>query len=242
MAARGRDYVLREYDWPVVLDRIEEDLSGFVGGSGAGAGAPAASEAGAPGSGAGARESLLVVGSYPPVPVAGAEATVAEVRRAWAAGDEVTVVSPRLSAAHLAVPISGPLAGRRLDNVRRHTGARRLVMVVERGFPLPDQPLLQIITAASLAPVLRRFDHVRLVRAGGEVHPRAWALLAAAAGELAEAPAGPTAPGVTPLGPTEVPLSERPRRLAAGVARRVLGSRAPAVRARLGTVRRRLGV
>lgn len=31
LAARGRDYVLREYDWPVVLDRIEEDLSWFAG-------------------------------------------------------------------------------------------------------------------------------------------------------------------------------------------------------------------
>lgn len=31
LAGRGRDYVLREYDWPVVLDRIEADLDGFVG-------------------------------------------------------------------------------------------------------------------------------------------------------------------------------------------------------------------
>lgn len=30
MAARGRDYVLREYDWPVVLDRIEADLTGLA--------------------------------------------------------------------------------------------------------------------------------------------------------------------------------------------------------------------
>ncbi|HMC39038.1 MAG TPA: glycosyltransferase family 4 protein [Acidimicrobiales bacterium] len=29
LAGRGRDYVLREYDWPVVLDRIEADLAAF---------------------------------------------------------------------------------------------------------------------------------------------------------------------------------------------------------------------
>jgi glycosyltransferase involved in cell wall biosynthesis len=31
MAARGRDYVLREYSWPVVLDRMEADLTGLAG-------------------------------------------------------------------------------------------------------------------------------------------------------------------------------------------------------------------
>ena len=31
LAGRGREYVLREYDWPVVLDRIEADLARFVG-------------------------------------------------------------------------------------------------------------------------------------------------------------------------------------------------------------------
>jgi glycosyltransferase involved in cell wall biosynthesis len=30
LAAKGREYVLREYDWPVVLDRIEADLDGFT--------------------------------------------------------------------------------------------------------------------------------------------------------------------------------------------------------------------
>ncbi|HWE57398.1 MAG TPA: glycosyltransferase family 4 protein [Acidimicrobiales bacterium] len=29
MASRGREYVIREYAWPVVLDRIEADLEGF---------------------------------------------------------------------------------------------------------------------------------------------------------------------------------------------------------------------
>ena len=30
LGGRGREYVRREYDWPVVLDRIEADLAGFV--------------------------------------------------------------------------------------------------------------------------------------------------------------------------------------------------------------------
>lgn len=185
---------------------------------------------------------LLVVGSYPPIPVAGAPVTLAEVRRAWAAGDEVTVVSPRLSAAHLAVPVHGALAARRLDNVRRHTGARRLVLVVEPGFPLPGSPWLQLAAAAVLTRALRSFEHVRLVQAGSspDVAPRAWSMLTKVADEVSIEPAGPSAPGVTPLGPPEVPLSERPRQVAGRVATKVLGPRAPAVRARLGAARRAL--
>lgn len=184
---------------------------------------------------------VLVVGSYPPIPVAGTPVTVAEVRRVWAAGDEVVVVSPRLSAAHLAVPVAGPLAGRRLDNVRRHTATRRLVLVVEPGFPLPTDARLQVPSAALLRQALRRFEHVRLVRAGSldGVSSKAWNLLAAAADEVTSAEAGPATPGVTPLGPPEVPLPERGRRLARAAARRMFGSRAPAVRARLAALRRR---
>jgi hypothetical protein len=189
---------------------------------------------------------VLIVGSYPPIPVAGAPATVREVRRAWAAGDEVTVVSPRISAAHLAVPVFGLLAGRRLDNVRRHTGAHRLVLVVEPGFPFPDSPVLQAATAAALVVALRRFEHVRLVRVGAVPMPAAvWKRLAGAADEVvAETPGPPvpgvTVPGVTVLGPPEVAWSERPAQIFGLVARRVLGSQAPAVRGRLGRVRRAL--
>ena len=185
---------------------------------------------------------VLVVGSYPPIPVSGTPATVGEVRRAWAEGDEVVVVSPRLSAAHLAVPVHGPLAGRRLNNVRRHTGARRLVLVVEPGFPLPAGTALQVPSALAVARAMGSFEHVRLVRAGSldGVSRRAWGILAAAADEVATAEPGDRAPGVTPLGPPEVPLGQQPRRVAKMVAGRVLGSRAPAVRARLGAVRRRV--
>lgn len=185
---------------------------------------------------------VLIVGSYPPLPVAGAPVTVAEVRRAWAAGDEVTVVSPRLSAAHLAVPVYGLLAGRRLDNVRRHTGARRVVLVVEPGFPFPASPALHLPTAVVLARALRGFEHVRIVQAGGWIGlaGRARAMLRSVADEMSVVEAGPAEPGVTPLGPPEVRLSERPRQVAAILARRALGPRAPAVRARLGGLRRRL--
>jgi len=158
---------------------------------------------------------VLVVGSYPPIPVPGAPVTVAEVRRVWAEGGEVTVVAPRLSASHLAVPIWGPLAGRRLDNVRRHTGARRLVLVVEDGFPFPaGRRLRQMATAAVLVRALARFEHVRLVRAGpvtGLWGP-AWARVAAAATEVVTVEPGPASPGVTPLGPPEVTVADRARR------------------------------
>lgn len=187
---------------------------------------------------------ILVVGSYPPVPVAGAPVTLAEVRRAWAAGDEVTVVSPRLSAAHLAVPVYGLLGGRRLDNLRRHTGARRLVLVVEPGYPLPPSRAQQAAAAAVLARSLRGFQHVRLVRAGSGpfLDPRAWSRLASAADEVSVEPAGPAADGVTPLGPPEEPVADRVRRVAFQITRtvgkRVLGRRAPLVRARLASLRR----
>lgn len=178
---------------------------------------------------------MLVVGSYPPVPVPGAPVTLAQVRREWAADRDVTVVSPRLSAAHLAVPVAGPLAGRRLDNVRRLTGADHLVLVVEDGFPVPAGPApLQLATVALLEPALRRFGHVRIVRVGSPVIAApAWERLRRVAAEVESAEGGPAAAGVTVLGPSEAPPGGLPARVAAAVARRALGSRAPAARAAL---------
>lgn len=182
-------------------------------------------------------EALLIVGSYPPIPVAGAAATLSEVRRAWAAGDEVTVVAPRLSAAHLTVPVHGLLAGRRLANVRRVTGTRRLVLVVEDGYPFPTgPPVLQLATWAVLAPALKGFRHVRVVRAGAaSLAPAVWARLAAAADEIDEAQPGRTDPGVTALGPAELTWSDRCGRAADRLVSRVLG---PHGRAWLGARRR----
>ena len=150
---------------------------------------------------------ILIIGSYPPIPVAGAAATVREVRRAWDAGDEVRVVAPRLSAAHVAIPVTGPMAARRLDYARRRYGATRIVLVVEPGYPLVSRS-----TAWSLARALRRFDHVRLVRTADvpEGIP-GWGRLAALAHEVDVAEPGSTAAGVTPLGSPEVTMWVRVR-------------------------------
>jgi hypothetical protein len=185
---------------------------------------------------------VVVVGSYAPIPVPGAAASRAEVQRAWADGSEVTVVAPRLCAAHVTVPVAGLLAGRRLANVGRVTGSRRLVLVVEEGYPFSrPTPFLQAVTAILLIRAFRSFDHVRLVRAGAVgLTPAVWSRLARAASETVDVEAPSAAPGVTPLGPPEEPPAVRARRMARSAATRVLGSRAPAVRARLGRYRRRL--
>lgn len=210
LAGRGRRYVLSEYSWPVVLDRIEADLESLSSGRRPPRPAP------------GGAARTVVVGSYPPLPLPAAAVALGEVTRAWADGEEVTAVSPRRSAAHLTVPVWGALSGRRLDNVRRFTGARRLVVVTERGYPLPDGPVpRRMLGAWALSRAFRRFDHVRLVRTTSYGR-LADALLAAAASEVVSAPpAPPGPPGVTPLGPPDVPLRDRPLQLA----RRLAGPR-----------------
>ncbi len=185
---------------------------------------------------------VLVVGSYPPIPVPGAAASIAEVRRAWAEGLEVTVVAPRLSASHLTVPVYGLLSGRRLANVRRVTGADRLVLVVEDGYPLPAGPLpLQLASAETLVRALRGFRHVRIVQVEGVRLPApVEARLRDAATEYVTVPGGPPSPGVTPLGPPETRARDRAARIAGRAAGRVLGRRATAARAGAGRARRRL--
>jgi hypothetical protein len=185
----------------------------------------------------------LIVGTYPPIPLPAAAATVAAVRRAWADGDEVTVVSPRVSAAQLAVPVAGILSGRRLANLRRHTGATRAVLVVEPGLPVPattgggfSARARQWATVRQLERAFRGFDHVTVVRAGslyipGLIEAR---LLRAANQVIDHAADGSRPPlGVTPLGPLEIPVRERPRRIATAVGRRLLGRYAGPLRARV---------
>ena len=149
---------------------------------------------------------VLVVGSYPPIPVAGAAVTVREVHRAWAAGDEVRVVAPRLSASDIAIPVTGPFAFRRLDYARRLYGASRVVVVCEPGYP--D---LGPLGAVSLARALRRFEHVRLVRTADVTTGPGWDRLAARADEVEVAAPGPAAAGVTPVGSPEVTAWTRVR-------------------------------
>ncbi len=185
---------------------------------------------------------VLLVGSYPPIPVPGAAASTAEVRRAWNEGFEVTVVAPRLSASHLTVPVYGLLSGRRLANVGRVTGAARLVLVVEDGYPLPRGPVpLQMASAELLVRAFRSFTHVRVVQVEGTRLPAAVeARLRDSATEYVTMPGGPSSPGVTPLGPLEVRSRDRAARIAGHAARRLLGSRATTLRAGIGRARRRL--
>jgi hypothetical protein len=168
----------------------------------------------------------LVIGTYPPIPRPAAAATVAAVREAWAAGEEVKVVSPRLSAADLAVPVAGPLAGRRLLNVKRHAGADRLVLVAEAGFPVPDgaSRAVQWVTVAGLFRAMSRFDQVTLVRAGPLHLPPAIEdqLCDAAMRVVDHQVEGEPPAAVTVLGPREVLPGERPRYLAGRVKRAVL--------------------
>lgn len=165
----------------------------------------------------------LIVGTYPPIPLPAAAATVAAVKEAWDAGDEVTVVSPRMSAAHLAVAVAGPLAGRRLANVQRHTSTDRLVLVLEPGFPVPaGTRWKQWATVVGLARSLRRFEHVTVVTAGDLGKPEHY--LASRAGRVVEFPVSARlSPGVTPLGPREVLPREFPRYLAGKALRLVRG-------------------
>jgi hypothetical protein len=165
---------------------------------------------------------VLVVGSYPPVPRPGSQATLAAVRRAWADGSDVRVVSPRPSAAHLAVPVVGVLAGHRLTALRQLTGASTLVLVAEAGLPVSRGPrAVQELTVRGVARAFGGFDRVTVVRAGplgipAEIETR----LVAGADDVIDEPVPPGLdPEVTVLGPPEVSLWERPRWMAERLAR-----------------------
>lgn len=172
---------------------------------------------------------VLVAGSYPPIPRPAAAATVESVRRAWAEGYDVIVLSPRPSAAHFAAPITGPLAGRRLDNVRRHSGATRLVLCVEAGLPFEDPaPAWRTaLTARSMTRTMGRFDHVTLVIADPTLAAaRSTALLRAAAHDVVDDPrSGEVPAGVTLLGPVEVGWQDRAAKRGGQVARAMFGER-----------------
>jgi hypothetical protein len=108
---------------------------------------------------------VVVIGSYPPMPGPATAATLAAVRRAWDGGFSVRVVSFRTGAADIAVPVAGPLAGWRLEQIRRHYGdPAHVVLVVQAGVPFFDlRPLHQVATAQGLALGLRRFKRATLV-------------------------------------------------------------------------------
>jgi hypothetical protein len=108
---------------------------------------------------------------------------LAAVRRAWDAGQDVRVVSYRTGAADITVPVTGSLAGWRLEHVRQHFGGPpEVVLGLQRGVPFSDPRLSQQLTTASgLAVALQRFRRATLlVGEDPEVSPAALRILSAA--------------------------------------------------------------
>jgi hypothetical protein len=209
---------------------------------------------------------VLVVGSYPPIPVPGVAATLDAVRSVWEHGDEVHVVSPRPSAAHYASPIVGWLAGRRLRRLRQVTGATELVFCVEPGVPFDPLPEVRPrgerqgwgpaawlrsgpvghararLAARLLARSMRGFQHTTLVlTADAAGPPAAIATLRRAADTVVEdRRPGRAAPTVTVRGPRELTAVVRLRQVVNLVAYRLLGHRWASVRRSAAGGRRRL--
>ena len=117
-------------------------------------------------------------------------ATIAAVRRGWDAGTSVQVVSYRTGAAPIAVPVTGTVAGWRLEQVRRHFGGpAQIALGLQKGVPFSDpRPAQQIATALGLAAALRRFERVTLlVGEDPEVLPVCLQVLAQAADHVSVA-------------------------------------------------------
>ncbi|HTV11820.1 MAG TPA: hypothetical protein VME20_08145 [Acidimicrobiales bacterium] len=130
---------------------------------------------------------VVVIGSYPPVPGPATAAALAAVRRAWDDGLTVRVVSFRPGAGDIFVPVAGPLAGWRLEQVRRHYAQPpQVVLVLQAGVPFTERRYRdQLATASGLAVGLRRWQRPTLVVAEDpKLPPPCFRLLAKAAGEL----------------------------------------------------------
>ena len=176
---------------------------------------------------------VIVAGSYPPIPVPAAGATVEAVRRALIEGHEVRVVSPRPSAAHFSGPLIGLIAGRRLNRLRRLTASTRLVFCLEAEVPFdPPGPSTTrsrwkaLATAYLLARTFRRFDYTTLVvvcDTGGRKD--AVRILERAADTVVEdRREGELPEGVTVRGPVEMRSRDLARRFVGGIARRAIRS------------------
>lgn len=198
---------------------------------------------------------VLVAGNYPPVRGPATAATLAAVRDVWDHGDQTVVVAARSGAADIVATVAGPLAGWRLDQLRRRSGASAAVLVLQAELPYRPMPrsapaarfVAHLATTASLLWAIRNFDEVSLVLAGHiGVSPRIWrplcagqrrvfaidAALAECAGipvgsvsilERVSGPLGLPEPGVSVLGPPEVPWRSMPRYAAGRLGRAVLG-------------------
>ena len=112
---------------------------------------------------------------------------MAAVRRAWADGREVVVVSPRPSAAPLVMPVAGAAVGRAISRLRPGPGSSArswaaITLCLEPGWPFgrgrrpdPGPPLRPADlkrTARSLAAALSRFDQAELAVTGHLGVPR----------------------------------------------------------------------
>ncbi|HLH47620.1 MAG TPA: hypothetical protein VKV25_10695 [Acidimicrobiales bacterium] len=185
------------------------------------------------------RPPVLLVGSFPPVSTAGAAVALEVARELWAAGEDVVTVSPRASAARMTVSVSGPLAGRRLEQVRLATGARRLVLCAERDFPVPADArppsalsVVQQATVRRLAAAMAAFEHVTLIACGDVgLAPPVWEALARVATEVRSRPDARGVAGITPRGPSEITPADLAAKGLSVAARRLLGPRAPEARA-----------
>jgi hypothetical protein len=179
---------------------------------------------------------VLVIGSYPPVPTAGATVTLEMVRRLWAEGAHPHVAAPRSSAANFTVAVTGLMAGRRLTHLRQLTGAVDVVLCAERDLPVSTHgptlllPFLQRISVDRLVLALAAFEHVTVVACGDPGVPAPlWARLVFAADVVVDRSDASGAPGVTTLGPSEHPGSNL-RRWTGRLAPWVLGRHEPAAR------------
>ena len=95
--------------------------------------------------------------------------TLQMVRMLVAEGHEVTVVSPRPSAAHLDAALAGAASPRAVRKVLRSTGATELVFCISPGMPFTRaKGISQQVLAIRLAAALRAcpaLERVRLVMA-----------------------------------------------------------------------------
>jgi hypothetical protein len=202
------------------------------------------------------------------VPGPAAAAAVAAVRRAWAEGQEVVVVSPRPSAAPFVLKATGTRGiAREVARLGRRHSCDRLVLCLEPGWPLRGRARKAgtralaaalasfrhaevVVTAGSgeawtdLAPSWRAAElaplwgAVEMVTAGSEQAAASLRAAGAAAVRLCDPYEGahlrPFPLGaVSPLEHGELLVRVRVRRLLGALARQLLGSREPALRAYL---------
>jgi hypothetical protein len=121
---------------------------------------------------------IVVLGSYAPLPGPATAASVSAQRRAWDQGASVTVASYRTGAAPHIVPAVGPLAGWRVEQLRRHLGGRHLMVGFQPGAPFvhADDPRLRtaqyLATAVGLFAAFRRWEEVTVLATGDPDIPR----------------------------------------------------------------------